>query len=55
MSTLKVPLVSVTHGRNDETLERIYIDRRFKNHFIPGIAQLGSPLEMDGDGFARTG
>ena len=31
MSTLKVPLVSVTHGRYDETLGRIYIGRRFNN------------------------
>jgi|GEM_PF-3018052 len=31
MSTLKVPLASVTHGRYDETLEGIYIGRRFKN------------------------
>ena len=25
------PLVRQAHDRNDETLERIYIDRRFKN------------------------
>ena len=31
MSTLKLPSVSAVHDRNDETLERIYIGRRFKN------------------------
>jgi hypothetical protein len=31
MSTLKLPSVSTVHDRKDETLERIYIGRRFKN------------------------
>jgi len=31
MSTLKLPSVSAVQDRNDETIERIYIGRRFKN------------------------
>lgn len=31
MSTLKLPSVSAVLDRNDETLERNYIVRRFKN------------------------
>ena len=28
---IEFPLVREAHDRNDETLDRIYIDRRFKN------------------------
>lgn len=42
MSTLKLPSVAVTHDRKDETTERIYIGRCFKND----TERLGKLFEM---------
>ncbi len=41
MSTLKVSLVSGTHIRNGETLERTYVGR----HFRAGPERLEEPFE----------
>lgn len=56
MSKLKLPSVSAVHHRNDETLERNYIVRRFKNDTerLEGLFEMYTKMNSKKVGGARA-
>jgi hypothetical protein len=55
MSTLKLPSVSAVHHRNDETLERIDIGRRYKNDTerLEGLFEMYTKMNSKKERVAR--